>query len=287
VRLGFPNLLEANPVTYNGQPKGDPIYSARIVIHKDQAETVELIKRMMDEIAREAWKDAPAPSEFHWALQWGPQAYPGDKNVEDCWVMNANARLNSPPEVVKPSNQPGVFLALDPHNPADRNLVFSGMEAYVSIGLFAYQSTAREGGIGCGLNAVLCTGRDVGRFDSRVSANTAFANVAGELAAHPAGPTPQGFGAPQQGFGPPQQGPQPGYGAPQQGPQPGYGAPQQGPQPGYGAPQQGPQPGYGAPQQGFGPPAGQGMPAQQMPQQGPQPGQQGQPAQTFGLPPWQ
>jgi hypothetical protein len=72
----------------------------------------------------------------------------------------------------------------------ERWMVFSGCEAFVSIGFFTYQPSAKNGGIGAGLNAVFLTGRDVGRFDSRVSATTAFADVAKQYAASPAAPPP-------------------------------------------------------------------------------------------------
>jgi hypothetical protein len=216
VRLSFPQLFEAKPVTFQGQPKGDPIFNARIVIPKDHPMVPE-IQRVSKELAAQSWADVAPPAQFHWALQWGPQAYPNDENLADCWIINANARAESPPQVTKAGPQ-GQVLTVNPET--ERWMVFSGCEAFVSIGFFTYQPSAQNGGIGAGLNAVFLTGRDVGRFDSRVSATTAFADVAKQYAASPAAPPPGSMpGGDPYGSTPPAAGPgsMPGgdpYGAP-------------------------------------------------------------------------
>lgn len=175
VRLAFPDLFEPRQVTIAGKPTGDPRYSARIVIHESQTEVLEQLRKAIAAVKAKAWADGNLPSQFHEPLVEAALAYPKDANLVGCWIVNANARANSPPQVVRKDR--GRLIDLNPDNPADRQMVYSGMQAVVSVGLFSYQTTAQAGGIGCGLNAVLATGEDVGRFDARITAASAFGDL--------------------------------------------------------------------------------------------------------------
>lgn len=175
IRLAFPDLFEPRQVVMNGKPSGDPRFSARLVIHNTQKSVLDQLRAAIEEVRAKAWPDGQTPMQFREPLVEAKVVYPKDPNLKDCWVVNAAAKENNPPQVVRRMN--GMNIALDPNNPTDRQLVFSGMEAYVSIGFFSYQMTPTTGGIGCGLNAVLVTQRDVGRFDSRISADDAFDDV--------------------------------------------------------------------------------------------------------------
>ena len=191
VRLRFPTLFSPKPIMLGGQPKGDPFFSAGLVIPNDDTENVTTLQEAIKQIAGAAWADVTAPSQFHWPLQWGPTAYPNDANLENCWVLNANAKADNQPAVLKFGAQQGMYI---PVTEAEQHLVFSGCEAYVSLGLFSYQNSPTVGGIGCGLNLVLLTQRDVGRFDSRVSASQAFGDLdPSQFGPASGAPAPQGM----------------------------------------------------------------------------------------------
>ena len=182
VRLAFPELLEPKIPVINGRPAGDPKFSARIVINKSQTAVIQEIDAVLREILSQAWPEG-AGNQLHWPLVDADQQYPDDKNIAGCYVINASANQNSPPQLMK--FEGAQQLPLDPQT--DRGMIYSGMQVWASIGFFSYNTSAQSYGIGCGLNALLLTGVDVGRFDSRISAKTAFANVKA--------PTPQIGGA--------------------------------------------------------------------------------------------
>ncbi len=189
-RLSFPVVWEPKPVKIGGIPKGAPIFSATVVIENcpEHAATIQKIQQNEDEIIAEAWPDG-APVGLKRALKWGPHAHPNDRNLTNAYVLHANAKQEDPPQVVMedpPSS--GIARALGAEE--GRPLVYSGCEAHVSVGLFAYGANA-EGGVGCALNMVMVTGRRFGRFDNRASANDVLANLPSTAPPPaPAGATP-------------------------------------------------------------------------------------------------
>lgn len=190
-RLSFPKVWRPEQIQIGGRPKGDPKFSACIVIPNSQAEMIKQIQAAEKEIIAKAWPDNDAPGKFHHALQNGSVARPNDPNLADAWIINAYASADSPPDIVESGTSPGQYIRLDAEK--DQQKVYSGAEAHVSIGLFAYQSTANEGGIGAGLNVLCMTGREFPRFDNRQTAASAFGT--GPSSAPPPPPEP-GPGAP-------------------------------------------------------------------------------------------
>ena len=189
-RLAFPTLFHPESVKLNGVPKGDPIYSARLVFEPD-CPVLAKIDAEMKRIAAEAWSDGRYPSSFWWPVQQGSQAYPNDPNVQGKVIINASSKayathsdpgsgrdpdsatryrqMLSPPEVYTVVNHSGQMIPVPlPEN--EQFKVFSGCEAFVNVGFYMFSNSANDGGIGVGLNIVYLTGRDVGRFDARVSA---------------------------------------------------------------------------------------------------------------------
>ena len=175
-RLAFPTLFAPERIKIQGQPTGDPRYSARLVIHKDNTAVLQEIEAALEKIAAEAWADIPRPVNFHWPLKNAAVAYPNDGNLTDCFVINTKARQESPPSVMRWGPN-GELLTIRAGS-SDMAMVFSGCEAYVSCAFYSYQTTSQNGGIGAGLNAVLVTGRDVGRFDARITGAAAFGDLA-------------------------------------------------------------------------------------------------------------
>ena len=176
VRLSFPELFEPRVPVINGKPSGDPKFSARIVIPASNTQLLAEVERLIEEVKNEAWADGGVPMKFETPLKDANRAYPQDANIKDCFVLNGKSVASSPPIVVKAGPIKGKPVPVDPSS--DRSLIFSGMEAYVSIALYSYLNTPADGGIAVGLNAVYVTQRDVGRFDSRVSAESAFGDIA-------------------------------------------------------------------------------------------------------------
>ena len=147
VRLGFPNIWEAKPIMMNGRPKGDPIFSAQVVIDAydpNLAAMVQKIQQAENEIIAIAWPNG-VPAVFKKGLMWGPEVHPKDKNVATSWVLHANAKAEDPPQVVM-ENPPGSGVTVPLTKETARDLVYSGCEAHVGIGLFDYTRSAGDGG---------------------------------------------------------------------------------------------------------------------------------------------
>lgn len=179
VRLRFPTLFVPEQVKLNGVPKGDPLFSAGLVI-KGNPVLVEQIRSAQERLVTASWQGVPVPQKFRWALQWGPDVYPGDPNLEGCCIVNSNTRHDMPPEVYKilSTGPAGRVHAPVPDNEQWR--VFSGAQAWVNIGLYTYQNSMTSGGIAAGLNIVFLTGKDVGRFDAKVNASAVLAALPDE-----------------------------------------------------------------------------------------------------------
>ncbi len=186
VRLRFPALWEPKPVMLDGRPTGDPIYSAGIVIYAEQAQLLQQITQIQKQIATNAWisQGLDIPPGFRWALKTKAEAAPKDTNLpEDAFILNAYQKdLSSPPEMYMRDPQ-GNLVLLDPER--HRNLIFSGVQVWASVGFFSYNKSMQNQGIGCGLNSILITGRDVGRYDAKMSGEQAFGDIPQDQAVSP------------------------------------------------------------------------------------------------------
>lgn len=169
-RLGFPKIWDAEPIVIAGQPKGDPQYSTQVAIDAYDpffADIIAKIQQAEQEIVAEAWPEGP-PSILKRALMWGPEAHPKDPNLTKSWVLHANAKQDQPPTILV-ENPAGSRNMVTLTKEAGRELIYSGCEAHVAVGLFSYTRTATDGGIGCALNLVIPTGRAFPRFDNRAT----------------------------------------------------------------------------------------------------------------------
>ena len=232
VRIGYPHLFEARPVIQNGVQIGDPRFGCNFHFQEghDPAVVTMLQNAIFEAIAakwpdpakrprfqvasgspKEAWVNGPGWPRI--PLVWGPAAYPDDPAAPS-WVLISSAKEDSPPFVGEVVN--GINVAL-----ADRGKAYAGAEVHASVGIFAYYKSVTSFGVSAGLNGVLLTGRELGRFDNKPTVAQMFATVpvgapppVAGVAMPPAQPSP--FGAPVQPspFGAPVQ-PSP-FGAPVQ-----------------------------------------------------------------------
>lgn len=172
-RLSFPTLWEPKAIMLQGKPTGDPKYSCNIVIPNDSfhADTIKAIQAEEERLLAIAWPNG-VPQNARRALQWGPTAHPKDANLADCWVMHAYAKADSPPQVGVYHPDTKVFDAWTRETGQSRT--YSGAEAHVSCGLYAYEYSSLSLGLGVGLNMVWLTERPMPRFDSRQTPDTAF-----------------------------------------------------------------------------------------------------------------
>jgi hypothetical protein len=221
-RLAFPKLFTPEAVKLNGVPKGDPIYSARLVFEPD-CPVLARIDAEMKRISAEAWPDGRYPNSFWWPVQQGSQASPNDPNVQGKVIINTSTSMERPPEVYTVTNHGGQMMPI-PLPKDEQFKVFSGCEAFVNVGFYTFSNSANDGGIGVGLNIVYLTGRDVGRFDARVSAAAGLVGISPDAFSFgPQAPVPVGVPGPEQGgFPGPAAGPQGSFPGPAAGPQGGF-----------------------------------------------------------------
>lgn len=191
-RLGFPKLWEPQAVTQNGRPLdgSKPRFSCNLHISQADAVKVQLAIR---EAINAKWPDpakrphvsvtkdpmtwfnknhktgAKSPG-MRLPLVWGPAEWPDDKNA-DGWVLIASSPENSPPAIVEHRN--GMNIAVE-----EKAKVYPGAEAHCYVGIYGY--SAGQEGVACGLNGVMLTGRELGRFDSRPTVDQMFAGVTGD-----------------------------------------------------------------------------------------------------------
>ena len=195
----------------------------------------------MKRISAEAWPDGRYPNSFWWPVQQGSQACPNDPNVQGKVIINTSTSMERPPEVYTVANHGGQMMPIPlPEN--EQFKVFSGCEAFVNVGFYTFSNSANDGGIGVGLNIVYLTGRDVGRFDARVSAAGGLVGISPDAFSFgPQAPVPVGVPGPEQGGFPgagPAAAPQGGFpgAGPAAAPQGGFPGPAAGPQGGFPAP---------------------------------------------------
>lgn len=226
-RLSFPNLFEAKPIIMRGQEVGAPRFSVIVLPTPEQCQQIYEIENWL---IAQSWPDGvPQGVQIKRALISGDVHRPGDPNLAGKMLVTANAKQDSPPQIVSiHRDATGHFPPL-----TDRHYIYSGCEANVGVGLYTTQLKVSEPQINVGLNSVQPTEREMDRFDNRPTADQTFGAdpYAGDYAQ--AGIQP-GAGQPwQQG----QQQP-PAQGQPQQPPQYPWQQSAQGQPPAQGQPQQ-------------------------------------------------
>lgn len=166
-RLSFPELFTAKPVILQGKPASAPRFSCIVTVDPRQ---VAAIQQLENEIVAESWPEGVPPN-LKRALTRGEVARPSDPNLKGQWVISANAKQDSPPQVVERDPNTGTHIAL-----RDRSQIYSGCEAHVHVGLYSSQMSVQSPQINCGLNLVIPTGRHFPRFDNRPDADQILAS---------------------------------------------------------------------------------------------------------------
>lgn len=162
VRLSYANVWE--PASING---GEEKYSVSLIIPKSDTTTIGAIQAAVDAaieagIGKFGGKK-PNKASIKLPLRDGDIERPEDENYKDAYFINANSR--TAPQIVDRKVQPIL----------DRDAVYSGCYARVSITLYAFNSNGNKG-IACGLGNIqkLEDGEPLG---GRTTAATDFASV--------------------------------------------------------------------------------------------------------------
>ena len=139
VRLSYANIWE--PVSING---GTPKYSVSLIIPKNDIKTIEAINAAVDaainEGAAKFGGKVPNKAALKLPLRDG-DVERDDEAYKGCYFVNANS--TTPPQIVDRTVQ--TIL--------DRNEVYSGCYARVSINFYAFNSNGNRG-IACGLGNI-------------------------------------------------------------------------------------------------------------------------------------
>lgn len=140
VRLSCAHVWE--PVSING---GEEKYSVSLIIPKSDTKTVKDIQAAVDAaidagLGKFGGKK-PNKDAIKLPLRDGDVERPDDENYKDAYFINANAR--TAPQIVNRKVQPIL----------DRDEVYSGCYARVSITLYAFNSNGNKG-IACGLGNI-------------------------------------------------------------------------------------------------------------------------------------
>ena len=139
VRLSYANVWE--PVSING---GTPKYSVSLIIPKSDTKTIEAINAAVDAAIKEGAAKfggkIPNKAALKLPLRDG-DVERDDEAYKGCYFVNANS--TTPPQIVDRTVQ--TIL--------DRNEVYSGCYARVSINFYAFNSNGNRG-IACGLGNI-------------------------------------------------------------------------------------------------------------------------------------
>lgn len=139
VRLSYANIWE--PKSING---GDEKYSVSLIIPKSDTKTVDAINAAVEAAIKEGvgkfGGKIPNRSALKLPLRDG-DAERDDEAYKDSYFVNANSL--TPPQIVDTKVQPIL----------DRNEVYSGVYARVSITFYAFNSNGNRG-IACGLGNI-------------------------------------------------------------------------------------------------------------------------------------
>lgn len=139
VRLSYANIWEAKSI--NG---GDEKYSASIIISKTDTKTIEAINAAIDAAIKEGITKfggkIPNKATLKIPLRDGDTERE-DEAYKDAYFINANSK--TAPEIVDRDVKPII----------DRNEVYSGCYARVSLNFYAFNSNGNRG-IACGLGNI-------------------------------------------------------------------------------------------------------------------------------------
>jgi len=138
VRLSYANIW--NPVSINGS---DEKYSVSLIIPKNDKQTVKLIQDAIEQAKQDgkAKFGGKIPANLKLPLRDGDIERPDDEAYADSYFINANSK--DQPQIVDKKLQPII----------DRNEVYSGCYARVSITLYAFNTNGNKG-IACGLGNI-------------------------------------------------------------------------------------------------------------------------------------
>lgn len=137
-RFSYLHCWEANAV--NG---GDPKYSVSAIIPKSDTETLEKIKKAIDQAKNDSvskW-GGKVPANLKLPLRDGDIDRPEDEAYADSYFFNANSR--QAPQVVDKNVQPIL----------DQTEVYSGCYGRISVNFYGYNSNGNRG-IAAGLGNI-------------------------------------------------------------------------------------------------------------------------------------
>ena len=162
VRLSYANVWE--PASING---GEEKYSVSLIIPKSDTTTIGAIQAAVDAaieagIGKFGGKK-PNKASSKLPLRDGDIERPEEENYKDAYFINANSR--TAPQIVDRKVQPIL----------DRDVVYSGCYARVSITLYAFNSNGNKG-IACGLGNIQKVA-DGKPLDGRTTAASDFRNL--------------------------------------------------------------------------------------------------------------
>ncbi len=144
VRLSYANIFE--PKSINGS---DPKYSVSLIIPKDDAQQIEVIKQAIEN-AKERDKgkwNGKIPANLKLPLRDGDLERPEDEAYANSYFINANS--TRPPAVVGTEIDRATGKAIR----LGEDEVYSGCYARVSINFYGFNAAGNRG-IACGLGNV-------------------------------------------------------------------------------------------------------------------------------------
>ena len=140
VRLSYANVWE--PVSIKG---GTPKFSVSLIIPKDDEKTLAAINAAIDAAIQDGVSKfggkIPNRAALKLPLRDGDIERPDDEAYKDCYFINCNSK--DKPQIVDKNVQPIL----------DRNEVYSGCYARVSISLYPFNTNGNKG-IACGLGNI-------------------------------------------------------------------------------------------------------------------------------------
>ena len=150
------------PDSVNG---GDPKYSVSAIIQKNDAKTVNAIRKAIERAKQESMSKwgGKIPPNLKTPLRDGDIDRPDDEAYAGCYFLNA-----------KSTTRPGIC---DKHKTpiVDEDEIYSGVYAYVSVTFFGYDVSGNRG-VACGLNNIMKF-KDGERLGGRASAESDFGDI--------------------------------------------------------------------------------------------------------------
>ena len=145
-------------------PQEEGKFMTNVLIPKDEKETIEAIKKAIEEAKKAAivskW-GGKEPKKLDMPLRDGDEK--DDENYDG--MLFVNAKSNTRPGIVDRKKVPIV----------DEEEVYSGVWAIVSVTFFGYDKNGNKG-VACGLNNIMKF-KDDEHFGGRVSAESDFGDV--------------------------------------------------------------------------------------------------------------